>query len=95
MFDGNRLNDHPADNPRTTMGETWLGGERGVMRLDGNARLWWKDRHSNAMSGSIFDPEVAPFPAHGARPTDTARRATDTRSRDRPQVSRRFQAVAM
>lgn len=42
LFDGNRLNDHPADDPRTTMGEMWLEGERGVMRLDGNARLWWK-----------------------------------------------------
>ena len=42
LFDGNRLNDHPADNPRTTMGEMWLEGERGVMRLDGQARLWWK-----------------------------------------------------
>ena len=45
LFDGNRLNDHPADNPRTTMGEMWLEGERGVMRLDGNARLWWKPHH--------------------------------------------------
>lgn len=42
LFDGNRLNDHPADDARTTMGEMWLEGERGVMRLDGNAWLWWK-----------------------------------------------------
>ena len=45
LFDGNRLNDHVADNPRLTMGEMWLEGERGVMRLDGNARLWWKPHH--------------------------------------------------
>ena len=45
LLDGNRLNDHPADNPRTTMGEMWLEGERGVMRLDGQARLWWKPHH--------------------------------------------------
>ncbi len=45
LFDGNRLNDHSADNPRTTMGEMWLEGERGVMRLDGNAKLWWKPHH--------------------------------------------------
>lgn len=45
LFDGNRLNDHPAGNVRTTMGEMWLEGERGVMRLDGNARLWWKPHH--------------------------------------------------
>jgi predicted dehydrogenase len=42
LFDGNRLNDHVASNPRRTMGEMWLEGERGVLRLDGEARLWWK-----------------------------------------------------
>ncbi len=45
LFDGNRLNGHPAVNPRRTMGEMWLEGERGVMRLDGNARLWWQPHH--------------------------------------------------
>jgi len=42
LFDGNRLNEHPADNLRRTMGEMWLEGERGVLRLDGDASLWWK-----------------------------------------------------
>jgi D-apiose dehydrogenase len=42
LFDGNRLNEHPATDLRRTMGEMWLEGERGVMRLDGQARLWWK-----------------------------------------------------
>jgi predicted dehydrogenase len=42
LFDGNRLNDHVAENTRKTMGEMWLEGESGVMRLDGNANLWWK-----------------------------------------------------
>jgi predicted dehydrogenase len=42
LFDGNRLNDHVAANPRRTMGEMWLEGEKGVLRLDGAARLWWK-----------------------------------------------------
>jgi predicted dehydrogenase len=41
-FDGNRLNDHVADNPRRTMGEMWLEGERGILRLDGNAQLYFK-----------------------------------------------------
>jgi D-apiose dehydrogenase len=45
LFDGNRLNDHVASNPRLTMGEMWLEGERGVLRLDGDARLWWKPHH--------------------------------------------------
>lgn len=42
LFDGNRLNDHVAANPRRTMGECWLEGSAGVLRLDGDARLWWK-----------------------------------------------------
>ena len=42
LFDGNRLNEHPAADQRRTMGEMWLEGERGVLRLDGDARLWWK-----------------------------------------------------
>jgi predicted dehydrogenase len=42
VFDGNRLNDHVAANPRRTMGEMWLEGAAGVLRLDGDARLWWK-----------------------------------------------------
>ncbi len=45
LFDGNRLNDHVADNPRRTMGEMWLEGAKGVIRLDGFARLWWKPHH--------------------------------------------------
>ena len=45
LFDGNRLNDHVAANPRLTMGEMWLEGSGGVLRLDGEARLWWKLHH--------------------------------------------------
>jgi len=47
LFDGNRLNDHVAANPRRTMGEMWLEGARGVLRLDGEARLWWKPHHGD------------------------------------------------
>lgn len=42
LFDGNRLNDHAADNTRRTMGELWLEGANGVARLDGSGCLWWK-----------------------------------------------------
>ena len=47
LFDGNRLNDHVAANPRRTMGEMWLEGSGGVLRLDGEARLWWKPHHQD------------------------------------------------
>jgi len=49
LFDGNRLNDHVADNPRRTMGEMWIEGSKGVLRLDGDARLWWKPHHGHEM----------------------------------------------
>ncbi len=42
LLDGNRLNDHVAANPRRTMGEGWIEGSAGVLRLDGDGRLWWK-----------------------------------------------------
>jgi predicted dehydrogenase len=45
LFDGNRLNDHVAADPRRTMGEMWLEGSAGVLRLDGDARLFWKPHH--------------------------------------------------
>jgi D-apiose dehydrogenase len=42
MFDGNRLNEHVAEDMRLTMGEMHLEGEAGVLRLDGSGRLFWK-----------------------------------------------------
>ena len=42
LFDGNRLNDHVAEDCRLTMGEMHLEGSAGVLRLDGLGRLWWK-----------------------------------------------------
>ncbi|MFY3383768.1 Gfo/Idh/MocA family protein [Paracidovorax sp. MALMAid1276] len=53
LFDGNRLNDHVASNPRRTMGEMWLEGSAGVLRLDGEARLWWKP-HSGPETEHIY-----------------------------------------
>ncbi|MDA0224771.1 MAG: Gfo/Idh/MocA family oxidoreductase, partial [Proteobacteria bacterium] len=54
LFDGNRLNDHVATNPRRTLGECWLEGSGGVLRLDGEARLWWKPHHG-AESEHVYD----------------------------------------
>jgi predicted dehydrogenase len=54
LFDGNRLNEHVAKNLRRTMGEMWLEGENGVMRLDGDARLWWKP-HGNEETEHVYD----------------------------------------
>ncbi|MEQ8585818.1 MAG: Gfo/Idh/MocA family oxidoreductase [Thalassobaculaceae bacterium] len=60
MFDGNRLNDHVAENTRLTMGEMWLEGEAGVLRLDGGGGLHWKPhggeeaRHDYAWTDRAF-----------------------------------------
>ncbi len=54
LFDGNRLNDHVAADPRRTMGEMWLEGSGGVLRLDGDGRLWWKP-HRGAEAEHAFD----------------------------------------
>jgi predicted dehydrogenase len=66
LFDGNRLNDHVADNPLLTMGEMWLEGERGVLRLDGQARLWFKPHGGTEVEhpyrGTRRVPSVAPAP---------------------------------
>jgi predicted dehydrogenase len=40
LFDGNRLVDFPAANPRLTMGEMLLEGSDARLRLDGFGRLW-------------------------------------------------------
>ncbi len=39
VFDGNRLSDLPARNPRLTMGELRLEGEAGTLQLDGDGTL--------------------------------------------------------
>lgn len=54
LFDGNRLNDHVAANPRRTLGEMWLEGSAGVLRLDGDARLWWKPHHGDEVQ-HVYD----------------------------------------
>ena len=61
LFDGNRLNDHTAANPRLTMGEMWLEGEGGVLRLDGDARLWWKPHHGDEIEHVYACDRAAPF----------------------------------
>ncbi|MEM7042540.1 MAG: Gfo/Idh/MocA family oxidoreductase [Pseudomonadota bacterium] len=40
LFDGNRLLDFPAENPRLTMGELLIEGTGGGLRLDGDGGLW-------------------------------------------------------
>ena len=72
LFDGNLLNEHPAKNLRRTMGEMWLEGERGVMRLDGDARLWWlphqgveiEHRYDDGANRGVFGGASTALQAH-------------------------------
>lgn len=65
LFDGNRLNEHPAADLRRTMGELWLEGEAGVLRLDGDARLWFKP-HGQAEHAHVYAAGPADRPFGGA-----------------------------
>ena len=40
LIDANRLSDHAAQDRRRTMGEMWIEGAAGTLRLDGDGRLW-------------------------------------------------------
>ncbi|MFK7893894.1 MAG: Gfo/Idh/MocA family protein [Granulosicoccus sp.] len=60
LFDGNRLNEHPANDLRRTMGEMWLEGREGVIRLDGDGRLFWK-AHGKPESRHRYDEGPATF----------------------------------
>jgi D-apiose dehydrogenase len=55
VFDGNRLSDHATDNPRRTMGELVVEGEKGTLRLDGNGQLYFRDF---GQSGEIDVPMI-------------------------------------
>jgi D-apiose dehydrogenase len=52
IFDGNRLADHASDNRRRTMGEMWIEGSRGTLRLDGLGGLYLR-RHGENVEKSI------------------------------------------
>lgn len=59
LFDGNRLADHAAENRRLTMGELWLDGSEGTLRLDGDGNLFLRRHGSNEETRVTYDiPET-------------------------------------
>ena len=54
LFDGNRLSDHVAENRRRTMGEMWIEGPGGTLRLDGEGVLWLRKFGENAETRQDF-----------------------------------------
>ena len=61
LFDGNRLVDHPAQNRRLTMGELLAEGSEGVIRLDGDGRLFHRAFGSNEETAIAYDWEDRGF----------------------------------
>lgn len=47
LFDANRLSDHIAQDRRRTMGDMWIEGSRGTLRLDGEGRIYLRAFGSN------------------------------------------------
>jgi len=54
VLDGNRLADHPAENPRLTMGECLIEGASGTLSLDGFGRIHWRD-HASRTSETLAE----------------------------------------
>jgi predicted dehydrogenase len=54
LFDGNRLVDHAAEQRRLTLGEMLIEGSGGVLRLDGDGRLWHRAFGDNAETAVAF-----------------------------------------
>jgi predicted dehydrogenase len=95
LFDGNRLVDFVADDPRLTMGEMLLEGADARLRLDGFGRLWLKPHrqaereHSYEWRNEGYggDSARAAAPCHrafpGRRPARERRRGVRAQPRDR------------
>ena len=61
LYDGNRLIDHVAEDRRRTMGDLLVEGEAGVLRVDGEGRIWLRDFGSNAEREHQFAWEALNF----------------------------------
>lgn len=55
LFDGNRLSDHKATNRRLTMGEMRIEGKKGVLSLNGDAELFFREHDSNDLTQIAYD----------------------------------------
>ena len=71
VLDANRLNDHTAENTRLTMGEMWLEGSEGILRLDGFGRLFLKPHQGIEVPHAYVVPSVG-FGGDCVRATQSA-----------------------
>ncbi len=64
LFDGNRLLDHAADNPRRTMGEALLEGTQGTLTLTGDGAVAWRGFGARSAE-TLLGPDPDPAPGFG------------------------------
>lgn len=55
VIDGNRLVDHVAENRRLVMGDMWIEGSDGVIRLNGDGSLFARAHDSNTETELAYD----------------------------------------
>jgi len=55
VIDGNRLVDHAAENRRLVMGDMWIEGSDGVIRLNGDGGLHVRPHDSNTETAISYD----------------------------------------
>lgn len=61
IYDGNRLVDHIAEDRRRSMGDLLVEGDAGVLRVDGEGRIWLRDFGSNDEREHPFSWEARNF----------------------------------
>ena len=61
LFDGNRLSDHIAKDRRQTIGDMWVEGSKGTIRLSGDGKVFFRAFGANAEEAVLFDWEARGF----------------------------------
>ncbi len=61
VYDGNRLVDHIAEDRRRSMGDLLVEGDAGVLRVDGEGRIWLRSFGSNDEQEHAFPWEARNF----------------------------------
>ena len=61
LFDGNRLSDHIAEDRRRTIGDMWVEGSKGTIRLSGDGKVFFRAFGANAEEAVLFDWEARGF----------------------------------
>ena len=55
LIDGNRLSDHIAKDRRRTIGDMWVEGSKGTIRLSGDGEIFFRNFGTNAEEAVLFD----------------------------------------